>query len=50
MVKCWHGCLFKGSASEATEATGPRGRQRCPGRRLVAFGADFEIWKYKRPA
>ena len=49
VVKCRHGCLFKGSASEATAADREAAKQAQAGA-LVAFGADFEVWKHKRPA
>tara|TARA_R110001599_G_scaffold353459_2_gene592798 strand:- start:48254 stop:49342 length:1089 start_codon:yes stop_codon:yes gene_type:complete len=49
VVKCWHGCLFKGSVSDATEADRAAQKEVQAGA-LVAFGADFNVWKHKRPA
>jgi 3-ketosteroid 9alpha-monooxygenase subunit A len=48
-VKCWHGCLFKGSEATATEQDVEAGRAAQAGA-LEAFGADFNVWKNKRPA
>jgi 3-ketosteroid 9alpha-monooxygenase subunit A len=49
VVKCWHGCLFKGSAGDATDADRAAQKEAQAGA-LQAFGADFNVWKYKRPA
>ena len=49
LVKCWHGCLFRGSAEEATDADRAAAREAQAGA-LEAFGADFNVWKNKRPA
>ena len=48
-VKCWHGCLFKGSAATATAEDREAGKAAQAGA-LEAFGADFNIWANKRPA
>ena len=49
LTKCWHGCLFKGSAAEATGEDREAARQAQAGA-LEAFGADFNVWQNKRPA
>jgi 3-ketosteroid 9alpha-monooxygenase subunit A len=49
VVKCWHGCLVKGSAKIATEADIVMAREAQAGA-LEAFSADFNIWQNKRPA
>jgi 3-ketosteroid 9alpha-monooxygenase subunit A len=49
LSKCWHGCLYKGSAAEATDEDREAGKQAQAGA-LEAFGADFNIWQNKRPA
>ncbi len=48
-TKCWHGCLYKGSAEVATEEDKAAGKAAQAGA-LEAFGADFNVWQYKRPA
>ena len=48
-MKCWHGCLVKGSAKIATEADIVMARDAQAGA-LEAFSADFNIWQNKRPA
>jgi 3-ketosteroid 9alpha-monooxygenase subunit A len=49
VVKCWHGCLYKGSAAEATEADRAL-QNEAQAAALEAFASDFDIWKHKRPA
>jgi len=49
VVKCWHGSLFRGSEGGATEADRVAAKQAQAGA-LEAFSADFNVWKYKRPA
>jgi len=49
LTRCWHGCLYKGSATPATAEDGEAARQAQAGA-LEAFGADFNVWQYKRPA
>ncbi len=49
LTKCWHGCLYKGSAEVATEEDKAAGKAAQAGA-LEAFGADFNVWQYKRPA
>jgi 3-ketosteroid 9alpha-monooxygenase subunit A len=49
VVKCWHGCLYRGSEGGATDADRTAAKEAQAGA-LVAFGADFNVWKYKRPA
>ncbi len=49
VVKCWHACLFRGSAEAATEEDKAAAREAQAGA-LEAFGADFNIWRNKRPA
>ena len=47
--KCWHGILYRGSEGVATDADRAAAREAQAGA-LEAFGADFNVWKYKRPA
>jgi len=47
--KCFHACLYKGSAPEATAEDREAARQAQAGA-LEAFGADFNVWQNKRPA
>jgi 3-ketosteroid 9alpha-monooxygenase subunit A len=49
VVKCWHGILFRGSEGGATDADRAAAQAAQAGA-LEAFGADFNVWKYKRPA
>jgi 3-ketosteroid 9alpha-monooxygenase subunit A len=49
VVRCWHGCLYRGSAPQATEVDRAAAKQAQAGA-LEAFGADFNVWKHKRPA
>jgi 3-ketosteroid 9alpha-monooxygenase subunit A len=49
VVKCWHGCLYRGSAPQATDADRIAAKQAQAGA-LEAFSADFNVWQYKRPA
>ena len=49
VVKCWHGILFRGSEGGATDADRAAAKAAQAGA-LEAFGADFNVWKYKRPA
>ena len=49
VVKCWHGILFRGSEGAATDADRAAAKAAQAGA-LEAFGADFNVWKYKRPA
>jgi len=49
VVKCWHGILYRGSEGGATDADRAAAKEAQAGA-LVAFGADFNVWKYKRPA
>jgi 3-ketosteroid 9alpha-monooxygenase subunit A len=49
VVKCWHGCLYRGSGPQATDADRTAAKQAQAGA-LEAFGADFNVWQYKRPA
>ena len=49
LVKCWHGCLVKGSEEVATKADVELAKQSQAGA-LEAFSADFNIWQNKRPA
>ena len=49
VVKCWHGILYCGSEGGATDADRSAAKEAQAGA-LVAFGADFNVWKYKRPA
>jgi 3-ketosteroid 9alpha-monooxygenase subunit A len=49
LVKCWHAVLYKGSESVATDADREAAKAAQAGA-LEAFGADFNVWKYKRPA
>ena len=48
LVKCWHGCLFRGAEGDGCRplAAARKRRQNA----LEAFGADFNVWKNKRPA
>jgi 3-ketosteroid 9alpha-monooxygenase subunit A len=48
-TKCWHGCLYKGSAEVATDEDKAAGKAAQAGA-LEAFAADFNVWQYKRPA
>lgn len=48
-VKCWHACLYRGNASPANNADRAAAKQ-VQANALVAFSADFNIWKNKRPA
>jgi 3-ketosteroid 9alpha-monooxygenase subunit A len=47
--RCFHGCLYKGSHSPATDQDREAAKQAQAGA-LEAFGADFNVWQYKRPA
>jgi 3-ketosteroid 9alpha-monooxygenase subunit A len=47
--KCFHAVLFKGSTSPANEADKAAQKGAQAGA-LEAFGADFNVWQYKRPA
>jgi 3-ketosteroid 9alpha-monooxygenase subunit A len=49
LTRCWHGCLFKGSTNPASEEDQAAARAAQAGA-LEAFGADFNVWQYKRPA
>jgi 3-ketosteroid 9alpha-monooxygenase subunit A len=49
VVRCWHGCLYKGESSPASEADQAAAKAAQVGA-LEAFGADFNVWQYKRPA
>jgi 3-ketosteroid 9alpha-monooxygenase subunit A len=49
LTKCWHGCLYRGSAEVATEEDKIAAREAQAGA-LEAFGADFNVWQHKRPA
>ena len=49
LTKCFHGCLFKGSAAQATEEDREIAKQAQAGA-LEAFGADFNVWQNKKPA
>ena len=49
LTKCFHGCLYKGSAAQATDEDREAARQAQAGA-LEAFGADFNVWANKRPA
>jgi len=47
--KCFHACLYKGSANPASaeDVEAAKGAQAGA---LEAFGADFDVWATKRPA
>ncbi len=47
--RCWHGVLYRGRSEQATGEDRLAAKQAQAGA-LEAFGADFNIWKYKRPA
>lgn len=47
--RCWHGCLYRGSAEQASEEDRKAAREAQAGA-LEAFSADFNVWQYKRPA
>jgi len=47
--KCFHGCLFKGSAETATAEDREAAKAAQAGA-LEAFAADFNVWANKRPA
>jgi len=49
LTRCFHGCLFKGSAAQATAEDRAAAKQAQAGA-LEAFGADFNVWANKRPA
>ncbi len=49
VVKCWHACLYRGSAKPAT-AQDREAAQQAQAGALEAFSADFNIWQNKRPA
>ena len=49
VVKCWHACLFKGSADTATNEDREAAKAAQAGA-LEAFSADFNVWANKRPA
>jgi 3-ketosteroid 9alpha-monooxygenase subunit A len=49
LTKCFHGCLYKGSAAQATDEDREAAKQAQAGA-LEAFGADFNVWANKRPA
>ena len=49
LTRCWHGCLYRGSEGGATAEDRETARQTQAGA-LEAFGADFNVWQYKRPA
>ena len=48
-TKCWHGCLVRGANEVATGEDKATAKQIQAGA-LEAFGADFNVWQYKRPA
>jgi 3-ketosteroid 9alpha-monooxygenase subunit A len=48
-IKAWHGVLYKGAASPATAEDKEYQKQFQAGA-LEAFGADFNVWRHKRPA
>lgn len=48
-VRCWHGCLYKGENNPATESD-REAQKAIQAGALEAFGADFNVWKFKRPA
>jgi 3-ketosteroid 9alpha-monooxygenase subunit A len=47
--QCWHAVLYKGQNVPPSEEdrTAAKGAQEAA---LFAFGADFDVWKHKRPA
>jgi len=47
--RCWHGVLYRGRSEQANGQDRLAAKQAQAGA-LEAFGADFNIWKYKRPA
>jgi 3-ketosteroid 9alpha-monooxygenase subunit A len=47
--KCWHGCIYKGSAPQATGEDIAVQKEIQAGV-LEAFAADFNVWATKRPA
>ena len=49
VVKCWHGCLLRGSEGGATDEDRLAATAAQAGA-LEAFGADFNVWQNKRPA
>ncbi|GAB3103957.1 Rieske (2Fe-2S) protein [Aestuariicella hydrocarbonica] len=49
VTKVWHACLTPAAGDSVTEADIEHARQVQAGA-LEAFAADFEIWKYKKPA
>ena len=49
VVKCWHGCITKGSSNPPSEQDIEIQKQAQAGA-LEAFAADFDIWQSKRSA
>ena len=47
--KCFHAVLYKGSAAPTTDADRAAQKEFQAGA-LEGFGADFNVWQYKRPA
>jgi len=47
--QCWHGALVRGTSNPASDGDRAMARQVQAGA-LEAFGADFDVWKHKRPA
>jgi len=47
--QCWHAALVRGTSNPASDEDRAMARQVQAGA-LEAFGADFEVWKHKRPA
>src|SRR5690606_5657407 len=49
VVKCWHAVLYKGASNPASNEDREAAKQ-FQANALEAFGADFNVWKFKRPA
>lgn len=49
LVKCWHAVLYKGTSNPAS-AEDREAAKQFQANALEAFGADFNVWKFKRPA
>ncbi|MDP4789160.1 MAG: Rieske (2Fe-2S) protein [Haliea sp.] len=48
-VKAWHAVLYRGTESPAS-ALDKEAAKQFQANALEAFGADFNVWKFKRPA